>query len=496
MKAKAVDPAKVKVAVIGAGPAGMTAAYVLAKRGVKVHLYEASPQVGGMSRSIPLWGQIVDIGAHRFFSSDPRVNKLWLEVVGRDYEMVNRLSRILYQNKFYYYPIKASNALKNLGIWEAILCVGSYGWQRIKPGGRDEGATFESWVTARFGKRLVKHFFKTYAEKLWGIPTSELDKEFASQRIKKLSLWEAIKGALFGGGGTKHKTLLDQFAYPKKGTGMVYERMREYIESHGGKIFLESPIQELTTKGKTVTGVKLVSGAEHQYDEVISSMPLTLLVSRLKNITPKVKKATESLRFRNTLIVYLQVKTNQEVFPDNWIYIHSPELQMGRITNFHNWVAGIRNGRKETILALEYWCFDQDDFWHWDDQQYIELAKSEIVKTGLVEAKQILAGKVMRVPKCYPVYSRGYRKHLKIIEDFLRQFKHIQVIGRYGSFKYNNQDHSILMGLFSAENILDDANHDLWNVNSDDEYHESGIITETGLVIQHKENEEDPAPKD
>lgn len=480
---------KKKVAVIGAGPAGATAAYLLAKRGVDVDLYEASPFVGGMSRSIELWGQTVDIGAHRFFSSDPRINKLWLEVVGKDYEMVNRLSRIMYQNKFYDYPIKASNALKNLGIFESALCVFSYMWQRIKPGGRELGTTFESWVEARFGKRLARHFFKTYAEKLWGIPTSELDAEFAAQRIKKLSLWEAIKGAVFGGGGEKHKTLVDQFAYPTHGSGMVYERMKASIEKNGGKVLLKTPIQELTTSGKNVTGVKLESGEVRKYDEVISSMPLTLLVSRIKDLPAKVEKATKTLKFRNTLIVYLQIK-GDKVFPDNWIYLHSPDLKMGRITNFRNWVPGILNGKKETILALEYWCFDEDDFWHWNDDQYIELAKKELVSTGLVTEKQILDGKVMRVPKCYPVYSHGYRKPLKIVEDYLRPYKHLQVIGRYGAFKYNNQDHSILMGLFAVENILDNAKHDLWNVNSDDEYQESSKITATGLVTKEATPEE------
>jgi protoporphyrinogen oxidase len=485
MNSSAKKTKKTKVAVIGAGPAGMTAAYCLAKRGVDVDLYEASPLVGGMSRSIELWGQIVDIGAHRFFSSDPRVNNLWLEVVDKDYEMVNRLSRVVYQNKFYDYPIKIGNVLSNLGIVESIRCLISYIWQRVKPGGRELGNTFESWVEARFGKRLARHFFKTYAEKLWGIPTSELDAEFAAQRIKKLSMWEAIKGALFGGGGEKHKTLVDQFAYPKKGTGMVYERMRESILKNGGKIHLKTPIQELVTSGKIVKGIKLETGEVRNYDEVISSMPLTLLVSRLKNIPPKVEKATKSLKFRNTLIVYLQVK-GKNIFPDNWIYLHSPDLKMGRITNFRNWVPGILNGKKEAILALEYWCFDEDDFWHWEDKQYIELATKELVQTGLVTEDKILDGKVMRVPKCYPVYRRGYRKTLKVVEDFLRQYKHIQVIGRYGSFKYNNQDHSILMGLFASENILDNAGHDLWNVNSDDEYQESSIITATGLVSKEK----------
>lgn len=473
------------IAVIGAGPAGATAAYSLSKKGVKVDLFEASPFVGGMARSIDLWGQIVDIGPHRFFSSDPRVNTLWLEVMGKDYKMVNRLTRIFFRNKFYYYPVKAGDALKNLGLIEAILCVGSYGLQRLKPDRDDLGDTFESWVTARFGKRLYKHFFKTYSEKLWGIPCSELDADFAAQRIKKLSLSEAIKNAFFGGGAEKHKTLVDQFAYPIKGTGEVYKRMKEGITKYGGKVYLETPIDSLIMRGNTVKGIKLSSGETKLYDQVISSMPLTLLISRMKNVPEKVQKANASLKFRNTLIVYLKVDA-KKVFPDNWIYVHSAELRTGRITNFRNWVPSINKGKKDTILAMEYWCFDEDDFWHWEDDRYIKLAKEEIVKTGLVKTSQIKDGKVVRVPKCYPVYQRGYKKPLKIVEDFIRSIKNLQVIGRYGAFKYNNQDHSILMGLFAAENIADNAKHDLWGINTDYEYQESSTITASGLV--RKEN--------
>jgi protoporphyrinogen oxidase len=472
-----------KVAVIGAGPAGITAAYVLAKKGVSVDLYEASPHVGGMARSIELWDQIVDIGPHRFFSSDTRVNKLWLEVIGKEYEMVDRLTRIFFRNKFYHYPIKAGNALSNLGIIEAVRCVLSYAWQRVKPGGKELGNTFESWVTARFGKRLYGHFFKTYTEKLWGIPGNKLDSEFASQRIKKLSLGEAIKSAIFGGGGEKHKTLVDQFAYPKKGTGQVYDRMKVLIEKNGGKVHLKTPIDSIILRGKTATGIKLADGTKENYDEVISSMPITLLISRMKDVPDKVRKANANLKFRNTVIVYLKVKSDQ-IFPDNWIYVHSSELRTGRITNFRNWVPTINKGKKEAILAMEYWAFDEDDFWKWDDEQYIALAKEEIVKTGLVKENQVKDGKVIRVPKCYPVYGMGYKKPLKAVEDFLRSFNHLQVIGRYGAFKYNNQDHSILMGMLAAENIADNTKHDLWDINTDYEYQESSVITKTGLSIK------------
>jgi protoporphyrinogen oxidase len=470
-----------KVAVIGAGPAGITAAYELSKKGVVVDLYEASPFVGGMARSIKLWGQIVDIGPHRFFSSDTRVNKLWLEVIGKDYQMVNRLTRIYFKGKFYHYPIKAFDALKNLGIIESIRCVLSYIWQKTKTKKDTEDSTFEDWVISRFGRRLYQHFFKTYSEKLWGIPCTDLDADFAAQRIKKLSLYEAIKNAVFGGGSEKHKTLIDQFAYPNHGTGEVYERMKTRIESDGNRVLLNTPVDRLLVDGKKVTGIKLTNGEELNYDEVISSMPLTLLVSRIPSLPKEVARANQALRFRNTVLVYLKVNA-RKVFPDNWIYVHSSELRTGRITNFRNWVPTILKGKKESILAMEYWCFDEDDFWHWDDKDYIKLAKEEIVKTGLVEESTVATGKVVRIPRCYPVYKRGYKRPMKIIENFLRSYSGIQVIGRYGAFKYNNQDHSILMGLLAAQNITDKADNDLWSINTDYDYQESSVITKTGLV--------------
>ena len=470
------------IAVIGAGPAGMTAAYVLSRRGVPVDLYEASPHVGGMARSMEMWGQTVDIGPHRYFSSDPRVNRLWLEVVGEDYAMVGRLTRIFFRNRFYYYPIKAGNALRNLGGVEAVSCVLSYLAQRARRPGRELGESFESWVTARFGRRLYEHFFKTYTEKLWGISGRELGSEFAAQRIKSLSLGAAVKDAFVGHGGRRHRTLVDEFAYPLNGSGQVYERMRQSVEEHGGRVFLRTPIDSLVTAGGAVTGVRLTSGEKRDYDHVISSMPLTLLVERLPDVPPDVAAANRSLQFRNTLLVYLQIDS-ENVFPDNWIYVHSGELRMGRITNFRNWVPSLNRGKPETILAIEYWCFDEDDFWHWTSDRHIDLARRELVGTGLVRPEMIKDGAVVRVPRCYPVYRRGYQRQLVEVERFLRKFTNLQVIGRYGAFKYNNQDHSILMGMLAADNVCGiGEQQDLWAMNSDYEYQESSEITRTGLV--------------
>jgi protoporphyrinogen oxidase len=468
-----------KIAVIGAGPAGITAAYQISKNVSSVDVYEAGPSVGGLAKTIELWNQKVDIGPHRFFSSDTRVNKLWLEVVGNDYEMVDRLTRIYYQRRFFHYPLKAFDALLNLGLFEAAHCMLSYMGQRISP--TKSSGDFESWVTSRFGRRLFEVFFKTYSEKLWGISCKELDADFAAQRIKKLSLFEAIKNAVVGGGSSKHKTLVDQFAFPHGGTGVVYERMAEFIQQKGGRVLLETPVHRILTRNGKAYAIEMQDGKVEEYDHIISTMPLTQMVMRLPDVPPEIKDCAKSLKFRNTVLVYLNVQA-KDLFPDNWLYVHSTDLKMGRLTNFRNWVPQINGKEESTILALEYWCYDEDDFWVLPEQELIELAKKEINKTGLIKGAEISDGFVYRIPKCYPVYSTGYKQFLKPVEQYLSGIESLSVIGRYGSFKYNNQDHSILMGLLAAENILEGRNHNLWDINTDyDSYQESSVITKTGL---------------
>lgn len=473
--------ADIRVAVIGAGPAGMTAAYQLTKSLASVDVYEASDAVGGMARSIRLWGQTVDIGPHRFFSSDRRVNELWLEVVGRDYAMVNRLSRILYQGRLFQYPLEPFNALWNLGPIEAARCAASYAKGRVFPTAND--GTFESWVTARFGRRLFETFFKSYSEKLWGIPCHELDADFAAQRIKKFSLAAAVKSALSRNHNGQHKTLVDQFAYPLEGTGMVYTRMQRAIEDRGGTVLLKTPVERVVTEAGRVRGLELQNGTTREYDVVISSMPLTLLVTRLSEAPQSIREQAAQLTFRNTLIVYLEIASDH-VCDDNWLYVQEPHLRTGRITNFRNWVPQLYGDSPNTILAMEYWCNDGEPLWRQSDQQLIELAKREILATKLVDSETLVRnGMVYRIPRCYPVYRRGYRQVLEPIEEYLRTIDGLHVIGRYGAFKYNNQDHSILMGLLAAEKVLGRCEDDLWNVNCDYETYQEGCrITETGLV--------------
>ena len=470
------------IAVIGAGPAGITAAYELTKAGYKVTLYEASEKVGGLSKSIDLWNQKVDLGPHRFFSNDTKVNKLWLEVVGKDYRMVDRLTRIYYKKKFYYYPLKPFDALFKLGIGRAFLCIMSYLKEKISPTKQD--GSFEAWVTERFGSRLYAIFFKTYSEKLWGIPCTELDEDFAAQRIKKLSLFEAVKNALYSSKKNKHKTLVDQFAYPIGGTGMVYDKMQHFIEENGGKVLCSTPVKKVDARDKGDASIELVSGEVIPFDHIISSMPITHLVKNLPDVPTDVVRAATDLKFRNTLLVYLKVE-GVDVFPDNWLYVHANDLQMGRITNFCNWVPEINQGEKSTIVVLEYWAYNEDEIWNMPYEELIALGKKELRSTGLIKDLEISDGHIIKIPKCYPVYGKGYKAPLQKVENYLSGINNLSVIGRYGAFKYNNQDHSILMGLLAADNIINDQNHNLWEINTDYEtYQENSTITEAGLSIE------------
>ena len=465
------------VAIIGAGPAGLTAADELCRKGYLVHVYEAQSSVGGMAKSISIWNQIVDLGPHRFFSSDTRVNKKWLEVIKHDYAMVNRLTRIYYNGKFFAYPLKPFDALKRLGIFESLRCVLSYVLAKINPSVGQN--TFEEWVRNRFGHRLFSIFFKSYSEKLWGISCKELDADFAAQRIKKLSLAEAVKSA-FLSTGKKHKTLVDEFAYPNSGAGAVYEKMAESILERGGKIFLNASVREVVSANNKVEALILDDGKKRRYHHIISTMPITNLIQTV-GAPKKVFEAAKSLTFRNTILVYLKI-AGPNPFPDQWLYIHSDEVLTGRITNFQNWVDTINNGEEDAILCLEYWCYDDDKIWSETEDALITLAREEVEKIGLVDASLVQDGTVVRVPKCYPVYKTGYRGALQIVEDALDSFSNLSVIGRYGAFKYNNQDHSILMGLMAAENIVSgEKKHDLWGINTDYEYQESSYITATGL---------------
>jgi len=473
-----------KIAIIGAGPAGMTAAYELSKElGKKISaidVYEKSDSVGGLSKSVSLWEQQLDLGPHRFFSHDTSINELWLEVVKEHYDIVDRQTRIYYKKRFFDYPIKAFNALSGLGVFEAGRCVLSYMAARISP--PSDTSTFEGWVTSRFGHRLYTIFFRTYSEKLWGIPCTELDSDFATQRIKKLSLFEAIKNALFPGKGGEHATLVDQFAYPVGGTGAVYEKMKRFVESKGGRVMTGTGVEKIITHQTRVSSIQLENGKVIEYDHVISTMPLSQMVERLPEVPDRILELTGKLRFRNTILVYLKIDRT-DLFTDQWLYIHDQSVNFGRVTNFRNWTPSIYGDSASSVLCLEYWCNFEDELWSMNPEEMIAAAKREIVTAGLVPSGEEMEGEILRLPRCYPVYFSAYREVLAPVEEYLDTIDGLHVIGRYGAYKYNNQDHSILMGMRVAANITQNARHRLWDINTDYEvYQESSVITKTGLV--------------
>lgn len=470
-----------KILIIGAGPAGLSCGYELVKAGMEVEVFEASPYVGGMARSFDLWGQRVDMGPHRFFSKEKHINEFFTTLVRDDYTLVNRLTRIYYRNRFFNYPLKLANVLRNLDVVTIVRILWDYLKQKLVP--VKNPSTFEEWVTNRFGRRLFEIFFKHYSEKLWGIPCSKIDADWAAQRIKSLSLWEAVISSIFGNIGNKHKTLVDQFAYPNNGTGTLYERAAEFIREHGGNVNLQTPVKRVILgAGGKVAGIELRDGRVINGDRVVSTMPLNLLVKGLPDVPGDVILAAGKLYFRNTILAYLEVDST-DLFHDNWIYVHSPEVKHGRITNFRNWSKALYRDKKTTILCMEFWAFDNDSIWKEEDEKIATLAMQEIRKLKLVpDGTGILNSFILRIPRCYPVYETGYQVHLKKVENYLDTIENLIPIGRYGAFKYNNQDHSILMGILAADKITQGLDTDLWQINTDVEYQEEARIKD--VLIQ------------
>ncbi|MEG3968137.1 NAD(P)/FAD-dependent oxidoreductase [Microcoleus sp. T2B6] len=458
------------VAIVGAGPAGLTAAYELVKQGIIPVVLEKGDKVGGIARTETYKGYRFDIGGHRFYTKVEAVQQLWQEVLGNEFIKVPRLSRIFYRGKFFNYPISAFNTLFNLGIIESTLIILSYLKVRIWP--LTEEKTFEQWVINRFGERLYKTFFKTYTEKVWGIPCSEIQADWAAQRIKGLSLTTAIINALFGSNDTK--TLIKEFDYPALGPGMMWEKFAEAVENKDGKVYLDTKVISFEREGNKIKSITAEQNGElvqYSADNFITSMPISALVARMKPQPPEeVLHAARSLKYRDFLIVSLIVD-RKDLFPDNWIYIHSPEVKVGRIQNFKNWSAALVPDASKSCLGMEYFCSVGDEIWETSDAELIELATRELVGLGLATTAEVQDGVVIRQLKAYPVYDGEYRGHLQVLEGFLKGFENLQTIGRNGMHRYNNQDHSMLTGMLAVRNILGEK-HDLWDVNTERSYYE------------------------
>ncbi len=460
------------VVVIGAGPAGLTAALKLRETGRTVTVLEATDQVGGISRTVERDGWRFDLGGHRFFTKVAAVDQLWHEILpDEDFLQRPRMSRILYRGNLFDYPLKPLNALRGLGLFEAVRCVGSYAKARVRPPTNQRN--FEEWVSARFGERLYRIFFKTYTEKVWGVPATEIQADWAAQRIKNLSLGAAVRDAFLPRRRpTNITTLIDSFNYPKYGPGMMWERARELAEKAGADIVMNAPVIALHRAGDQVDFVTAeVGGAAHQIpcDAVISSMPLTELV--LDMAPPEgVVEAARGLSYRDFVTVALVVP-DDEAFPDNWIYVHTPGVRVGRVQNFGSWSPYlVKDGH--TCLGLEYFVNEGDELWCMSDDDLVQLAQDELRQLGLVRGDSVEGGYVVRVPKAYPVYDEGYTDRVSVIRSWLASnARNVQPVGRNGMHKYNNQDHSMLTAMLAVEN-LDGARHDLWSVNVEQEYHE------------------------
>jgi UDP-galactopyranose mutase len=384
------------------------------------------------------------------------------------------MSRIYYDGKFYDYPLKAMNALRNLGLLEAVRCVLSYLWVRVRP--PKDQTTFEGWTVSRFGWRLYRIFFKTYTEKVWGVPASEIQADWAAQRIKNLSLFKAVLNALLPKRNQKEITsLIEEFQYPKLGPGMMWERCRELVEASGTEVHMQTTVSRIRHRGgRAVTVVaEAPDGAQHEYpcSAVISSMPITALLKAMDPpVTDAVRRAADDLHYRDFLTIALVVP-EEAGFPDNWIYVHAPDVQLGRIQNFGSWSPFlVKEGR--TCLGLEYFVFEGDQLWTMPDDELVALGTRELAALGLVDPDRVEAGFVVRMPKAYPVYDESYKANVDILRGWLEaNASNVFPVGRNGMHKYNNQDHSMYTAMLSVENLLG-AHHDVWSVNVEEDYHE------------------------
>jgi protoporphyrinogen oxidase len=463
------------VVVLGGGPAGLTAAYQLSKQKIPTTVVEKDDVVGGLSRTVNYRGFRFDIGGHRFFTKIPEVHAVWQELLAGEFLTRPRLSRIYYRNRFFNYPLKPMNALMGLGPVDTSQVLLSYLRAKAFPSKQEEN--FEQWVSNRFGRKLYTVFFKTYTEKVWGIPCTEIGADWAAQRIQNLSLGSAIRTMLFpkAGKGTI-KTLIDQFEYPRFGPGQMWERARDVVQERGHQVLMGREVVRIHHDGRQVTGVTVRDAEGHEEklpaSQVISSMALADVVRSLDPAPPAaVLEAAQRLRYRDFLTVGLVVD-RPSLFPDNWIYVHSPEVRLGRIQNFKNWSPEMVPDPNKSCLGLEYFVWEGNDLWSMPDEQLLELGAKELEQLGLVSKREVSDGAVVRMRKAYPIYDGGYQQTLATLRAYLETLPNLQQVGRNGQHRYNNQDHSMLTAILAVENLLGER-HDIWSVNVDQEYHET-----------------------
>ena len=469
-------------AVIGAGPAGLTAAYVLAARGARAVVFEAGDTVGGIARTVTWEGYRFDLGGHRFYTKVNAIQRLWEHVLGDELIVRPRLSRIYFHGAYFAYPLQARDVIRGLGLIESFRCAVSYFRSRMARSRPD--VTFEDWVVARFGRRLYNTFFGPYTEKVWGIPGSELRAEWAAQRIKDFSFAHAVK-SLLGIQRDDITTLIEEFHYPRLGPGQMWEAFATEVESAGIPVRLRTPVTAVRHFGNRVTSVVTRCDgavAETQVDAVLSSMALSDLVLSLDPPAPaEIRAAAESLTYRDFCLVALVIDTEQP-FPDNWIYLHDPGVRAGRVQNFGAWSpAMVRPGT--TCLGAEYFCSEGDEIWTMDETELIQMTVAEMHRIGLVDPATVVDGIRVRVPRAYPIYDESYAEALALIHGYLASFENLATFGRNGMHRYNNQDHSMWTAILATLNHLDGTSHDVWAVNTEQAYLEEGKLVDELLGL-------------
>jgi protoporphyrinogen oxidase len=469
MTAKASDSGS-RVVILGAGPAGLTAAYELSNLGIPCVVLERDGVVGGLARTVEHNGFRFDIGGHRFYTKLSLVQRIWSEVLGEDLLTRTRMSRIYYHSKFFRYPLEPLDALRGLGVLESARCGLSFVKSRIAPKFPEDD--FAAWVSNRFGHRLFDIFFRSYTEKVWGMDCREIAAEWAAQRIQGLSVWSLLRDALLPGTGSEPKTLIKTFQYPRLGPGMLWSRMREIVEQRGVEVVLNAGVERVRWQGSRVVSVE-AGGRDYEGAHFISSIPIRELIKQLDPIAPEgLRGAAEKFKYRDFLTVALMARA-RNLFPDNWIYLHDPNVLAGRVQNYKNWSPDMTPSAEMTCLGVEYFCNESDALWKCPDAELIALAKREMVQLGLVQKQDVVDGAVARMAKAYPVYDRDYRHALSVVRDFLSAVPNLQLVGRNGMHRYNNQDHSMLTGILAARNVSG-SHFDLWNLNVDSDYLEAG----------------------
>jgi protoporphyrinogen oxidase len=511
--------------IIGAGPAGLTAALELQRRtGIQSIVLEASHEVGGISRTVQHKGNRMDIGGHRFFSKSDRVMAWWLDLMpveggrvksGRpsdpcdargaadanteDLVMLvrERRSRIYFLRRFFDYPIRlTAGTLRKMGAWRTLKAGFSYMRSALLP--RREEHSLEDFLINRFGKRLYLTFFKSYTEKVWGVPCSGISAEWGAQRIKGLSLMGVAAHFLrktlgLRSAGLAQKetetSLIEKFLYPKLGPGQLWEHAADLVRKGGDEIVFGAHVDRINVSEGRVLSVETVNDAgdraTYAGDYFFSTMPVRDLIRAVSETPPaEVVEVSEGLMYRDFITVGLLaskltvIEADGSMLKDNWIYIQEPDVQVGRLQIFNNWSPWLVDNPDKVWIGLEYFCYDTDPIWKLSDKEMIELAISEVAKIGILNAEDVEDAHVVHVPKTYPAYFGSYDR-FDVIRDYTDGFANLFLIGRNGMHKYNNQDHSMLTAMTAVENIVNGVTgkDNIWAVNTEMEYHEEEAAT-------------------